>query len=124
MLRMAHDGEVGKDFADDRRKLEAMARAWCGDDDLSASGQPVQNEVAVRGHGVKAGLGSEEPAVGIRQMGLEPKADNALVRGRYGAIVVVRIDRLVEMVVLCDFQSIRVGRKSVEDAVRILQQEH
>jgi len=25
MLRMAHDGEVGKDFADDRRKLEAMA---------------------------------------------------------------------------------------------------
>src|SRR5260221_12530953 len=112
MLRMAHDGEVGKDFADDRRKLEAMARAWCGNDDLGASGQPVQNEVAVRRHGVKAGLGGEEPAVGVRQMGLERNADDSLVRGRYGAIVVVCIDRLVEMVVLCDFHPIRVGWQS------------
>src|SRR5215467_3517841 len=124
MVGAAGDGKIGEDFTDHRGELEAVSRAWRGDDDPRRPGQPVENEIAVRRHGVETGSRGKEPTVGVWQVGAKGAADRCLVGGRYGPVIALRIDLLIEMLVLCNLDAVGVGRKSVKDAAWILQQEN
>ena len=56
--------EIGENFADHRRELESMAGAGRSDDDVGRAGQTIDQEIAVGGHGVKAGLRRDQLAIG------------------------------------------------------------
>src|SRR5581483_2322453 len=60
--------EIGENFADDRGELEAMAGAGRGDDDLRMLRQPVEDEIAIRRHGVEARRCPAQCPIGRRQV--------------------------------------------------------
>ena len=68
MRGRAGGGEVGEDFADRGRELEAVPGAGRGDHDLRRAGQPIDDEIAVGRHRVEAGLGLEQAPVRGRQV--------------------------------------------------------
>src|SRR5262245_6479529 len=53
LRRPAAGREIGQDFTDHRRKFEAVAGAGRGHDDIRRIGDAVDEEIAVRGHGVE-----------------------------------------------------------------------
>src|SRR5579862_2934336 len=64
----ARGREVGQDFADRRRELEAVAGAGRRDHDLRGAWQAIDDEIAVRRHRVETGLGFDQRTVRGRQM--------------------------------------------------------
>ncbi len=126
MARRAVGGEVGEDLADHRRELEAVAGAGRGDDDLRRARQTVDQEIAVRGHGVETGLGRDHAAIRGGKMRRDGGADQGLVGRRYGPIATLRIDPLVTMMMLGDLDAAADAgprRNAVVHAVPALQDE-
>ena len=98
--------EIGENFADHRRELEAVAGAGRRDHDRGGAGQPVDDEIAVRRDGVEAGPGVDAAVpFARRQMVGDRGADQRLVLGRNSSVIAVRVDRFVAMVMLCDLDA-------------------
>src|SRR5215475_14523857 len=68
VLGLASGRQVGEDFADDRGKLEPVARAWRSNNDVRITRKTVENEIAIRRDGVKAGRGLDPAPVGVGEM--------------------------------------------------------
>jgi len=127
MARCTRGGKIGQNLADHRRKFEAMTGAGRRDDDVGGAGQAIDEEIAVGGHGVQAGLGGNEPAVRRRDMFGDGGADQRLVRGGHRSVVVVGVDRFVTMVVLGDLDAsldAGSGRNSIVHAMPALDDEY
>src|SRR4051812_23385680 len=67
--------EIGQDFSDDARELEAVAAEAAGDGDSVVGGVAVDDEVVVGAVGVEAGAEGQERAVGVGQKTGEGGAD-------------------------------------------------
>ena len=70
VLRRSLEGKVGEDLADDRRELEAVAAEAGGIDEAGKARVAVDDEVVVRRHGVDAGEGAFDAAIGVRHVGI------------------------------------------------------
>src|SRR5215510_5946804 len=99
VLCRAGRGEIGDDFADHRRELESVAGARRRHDDLRV--RLIDDEVAVRRHRVKAGLGVQDGPVGLGQILFQGGTDERFVGGRHALARRIRINSLVGVIVLC-----------------------
>ena len=116
--------QIGQRLADHRRELEAVAGAGRGDHDALASGQAIDDEIAVGRHGVEAGLGVGHRARGRRQHLKQRRGDRSLVGRADDAVAGVGIDHFTGMMVLGDLQqAVVLQRKAVMDAVLALDHE-
>src|SRR5262249_33382070 len=120
MARCTRGGKIGQNLADHRREFEAMTGAGRSDDDVGGAGQAIDEEIAVGGHSVQAGLGGDEAAVRRRDMFGGGGADQPLVRSGHRSVVGVRVNRFVAMVVLGDLDArldAALGRNSIVHAM-------
>ena len=125
MARAAIERQFPQDFPDHRCEFKAMAGAGRGDNDARRTGQPVDNEVVVRRHGVEAGLGGQQRAVRRRDVIGKRGADQRLVGGADGALDRIGIDSFIGMMVLGDLHTrVAMRRKAVVHAVPAFEQEY
>src|SRR5260370_28031389 len=82
-----------------------MAGAGRSDDDVGSAGQAIDDEITVRRRRIEAGLGSDEAAIGRRDMLRQRGADQCLIVRTHGLIVSVGIDRFIAVMMLGPFDA-------------------
>src|SRR5258705_5359002 len=65
---LASSYQVGENFADHRRKLEPVARAWRRKNNMRIAGKAVDNEIAIGRDSIKAGRGFDPASVRVGEV--------------------------------------------------------
>src|SRR5262245_54149421 len=65
---LASRHQVGENFADHRRKLEPVARAWRRNNDVGIAGKAIDNEIAIGRDSIEAGRGLDPLSVRVGEV--------------------------------------------------------